>query len=97
VPSTVFDADIVDLFTEGVIETIGEEYIINLKGPHMGSEDFALYNEIIPKAALFRLGNTNPGEEYVSTHSDIYDFNDDALPYGIAAVTKFVLNKNNLK
>ncbi len=95
VPRTFFDPEIVDIFTEGIVEAVGEDYVTDLPGPHMGSEDFALFNEKIPSSALFRLGNANPNGEVIPTHSDIFNFNDDAIPYGITAFTQFVLKKHN--
>jgi amidohydrolase len=53
----------------------------------MGAEDFAFYLERVP-GALVRLGL---GEDWPPLHSPTFDFNDDALQPGIAALVALAL------
>ena len=93
VPMVVNNPEVLDLLAEAATQAIGENSVETLPGPVMGSEDFSLYLEKVP-GAFVRLGNTNPGEEEISVHNDRFNFNDDAIPYGMSTLTQFVLNKN---
>ena len=75
------------------MQTIGEDQIVQLPEPVMGSEDFALYQETVPQSAFIRLGN-GVGEKEIPVHTDRFNFNDDAIPVGIAVLTQFVLDHN---
>ncbi len=62
----------------------GEDKIFPCTHPYMTAEDFAFYLQKIPGAYLF-LGNddTELEQPVPSLHSQYFDFNDAALPYGI--------------
>ncbi|WP_342633873.1 amidohydrolase [Mesorhizobium kowhaii] len=51
-------------------------------GPSMGSEDFAFMSETVPGAYVW-LGSARAGENQ-GLHSPHFDFNDEAIAYGIA-------------
>jgi amidohydrolase len=68
--------------------------VVALDRQAMSSEDFSIYINHVPHGAFFRLGIKRPGEEEQIIHNDRYDYNDDALPSGIAVLTQFVLLKN---
>lgn len=52
--------------------------------PIMGAEDFAFYQEVIP-GYFFVLGMQNETRPLLkSTHSPLFEINEDALPYGAA-------------
>lgn len=95
VPSLINDPGIVEDLIEAANEALGEDSVRELDGPVMGSEDFSLYVNHVGKGAFFRLGVGVEGEEEGVLHNSKFDFNDDALPYGIAAMAQYVLNKNN--
>jgi metal-dependent amidase/aminoacylase/carboxypeptidase family protein len=61
----------------------------------MSSEDFSIMIKGAKRGAFFRLGITNPGDDPMILHNDRFDFNDEALPTGIAVLTQFVLMNNN--
>ena len=61
----------------------------------MGSEDFGMYSEKIERSAILRLGVGNDQNAHIPLHNERFDFNDDAIPYGIALFTQYVLNKNS--
>ena len=53
--------------------------------PSMGGEDFAFYGQVAP-ACFFFLGLRPEGQtSYPNLHAPDFDFNDDAIPYGIKA------------
>jgi amidohydrolase/hippurate hydrolase len=64
---------------------------IEAPGVTMGSEDFALYLERVPRGALIRIGLGVPGKEAMRLHNNRFDFNDDALPVGAALLARLVL------
>ncbi|MGI6575341.1 MAG: M20 metallopeptidase family protein [bacterium] len=94
VPPVINDPQVTKWVAEAGVKALGEGNVVQLDKPVMGSEDFALYLEKIPKATFFRLGITAPGQKKMVQHSDWYDFNDDALPVGIAVFTQYVLDRN---
>lgn len=56
--------------------------IIIIERPHLGSEDFAYYQEEIP-GVIFMLGCKNPDCETGSLHSAMLNIDEDSLQYGI--------------
>lgn len=93
-PATVNEPEVIELITKAADEVLGEGCVEQLDRPAMSSEDFSIYLEKIPYGAFFRLGNTNPEEEPIHAHNDHFNFNDQAIPVGVAVLTQFVLNKN---
>lgn len=55
---------------------------IEIGRPHMGSEDFAYYQEEIP-GVMFMLGCAQEGTETGALHESILNFNEDALEVGV--------------
>lgn len=74
----------------------GENTIVELPTSAMSSEDFSQILSQVPEGAFLRLGVTPPGERAHKLHSDTFAFDDDALLYGIALLTQFVLDKNRV-
>ena len=62
----------------------------------MGSEDFSFYlQDKIEKGVFFRLGvGTGEEGEPTALHNSHFDFNDDAIPYGIATMVQLVLDQH---
>lgn len=76
-------------------QAVGEECVVQLDRPVLGSEDFSVYLEHVPYGAFIRLGVNPPGQaEQMRVHNDHFDFSDGALPIGAAIMTQFVLNQN---
>ena len=55
---------------------------IEIERPHMGSEDFAYYQEVVP-GVMFMLGCEQEGIPTGSLHESVLNFNEEALDYGI--------------
>lgn len=67
-------------FAAGVAGRIGGPNSVDMgMAPHMGAEDFSYMLERRPGAFIF-IGNGDTA----SLHNPAYDFNDEALPYGIS-------------
>lgn len=94
IPGVVNNPETVDMLRDAALQTAGEEYVMDLPEPVMGSEDFGLYGEQVKDSAILRLGNTNPGEEEIAVHNERFNFNDDAIPYGVSILVQYALNKN---
>lgn len=88
------DGEVVDKVTEAVKQSLGEEYVKVLPGPVMGGEDFGEYSRLVKKSAIFRLGTRGNDGVEIPLHSEKYNFNNDAIPYGITALVQYVLNEN---
>lgn len=90
-PSVVNDAAMTDLLEEVAHRVLGKENVFRIANPSMGGEDFAYFAEKVP-ATFFRLGATNPekGCDFPGHHPK-YDFDEDAIPYGMAVMAETAL------
>ncbi len=59
-----------------------EEDVIMIQRPHLGSEDFAYYQEEIP-GVMFMLGCGNKEGTSGSLHSSILNIDEDSFEYGV--------------
>jgi hippurate hydrolase len=66
----------------------GEENVVDMPRPNMGSEDFAYFLEKRP-GSYFMLG-TKVSDDVKPLHHPAFDFNDDILPVGVAFWTELV-------
>lgn len=67
-----------------------QDDIVILERPHLGSEDFAYYQEEIP-GVMFMLGCGNPDCETSPLHSSTLNINEDSFDYGIKIFTNIAL------
>ncbi len=67
-------------------ELVGETQVERNKPPASASEDFSFMLERVP-GAYINLGN---GESSAPVHNPRYDFNDEAIPYGVALYSRLV-------
>ncbi|WP_027574563.1 M20 aminoacylase family protein [Bradyrhizobium sp. WSM1743] len=77
-PVTINHPGETDLAVKAARNLVGSACVDEKISPRMGSEDFAYMLEARPGAVIF-LGNGSTA----SLHHPGYDFNDEALPYGI--------------
>ena len=85
-PPVVCDGNIVDLICAAAVEILGEEKLVHLETPSMGSEDFAEYLEKVP-GALFRIGTTNElPESKLPLHNSKTIFDEKAIIAGAATM-----------
>jgi amidohydrolase len=66
-------------YADAAAELVGEQNVQRDAPPLMASEDFGFMMEQVPGAHIL-LGNGTSAP----VHNDKYDFNDDAIPYGVA-------------
>jgi amidohydrolase/hippurate hydrolase len=91
IPAVANDPAVMEAFAASAREVLGAENVIPLERPLMGSEDFAFFLEKLPTGGIFRLGVGNaPGRVL---HNALFDFPDEALPVGVAAMTAFALKQ----
>jgi amidohydrolase len=70
---------------DAAAELVGEDNVDRNKPPAPASEDFSFMLEKVP-GAMINLGN-GPS---APVHNDRYDFNDDAIPFGVALWARLV-------
>jgi len=78
-------------YGDAASELVGEDQVRRDGPPGMGSEDFSFMMEQVPGAHI-NLGNGDTA----ALHNHLYDFNDEAIPYGVAlyaAITEKKLPK----
>ncbi|KAL5057004.1 hypothetical protein RYX36_028608 [Vicia faba] len=91
IPPTVNNGDLHDYFQSVAKSLLGADKV---KGVEliMGSEDFALYQEVVP-GYMFFLGMENISVEHLAmAHSPYYKVNEDSLPYGAALHASLAVN-----
>ena len=80
-------------YGDAAAELVGEASVRRDAPPGMGSEDFSFMMEQVPGAHI-NLGNGDSA----ALHNHLYDFNDEAIPYGVAlyaAITEKKLPKGS--
>jgi amidohydrolase len=85
----VNDADHARSFADAAAELVGEDNVQRNKPPANASEDFSFMLEKVP-GAYINLGN---GEDSAAVHNPAYNFNDAAIPYGVALFGRIVERK----
>ena len=78
-PTTVNHPNETDIAVEAMRAVAGAEGVMDNIRPVMGSEDFSFMLKRVPGCYLF-LGNGDTAP----VHHPAYDFNDEAIPYGVA-------------
>ncbi|HEX4365824.1 MAG TPA: M20 aminoacylase family protein [Rhodopila sp.] len=91
---TVNDAQEAVVYADAAASVAGEANLRRDAPPAMASEDFGFMMQAVPGAHVL-LGNGGSA----SVHNHLYDFNDEAIPYGVAlyaAITEKKLPKSTL-
>ncbi|MEJ8573903.1 M20 aminoacylase family protein [Microbaculum marinum] len=95
-PPTINTADETELAAAAARQVVGDAQVSTTGAPKMGAEDFSYMLEERPGCYIW-LGNGMPGEKGgANVHTPQYDFNDDAIPYGVgfwASLVETVLPK----
>ena len=91
IPAVANDPAVMESFRQAAGDVLGADNVFALERPLMGSEDFAFFLEKIPAGGIFRLGvGTAPGRVL---HNPRFDFPDEVLVNGVAAMTAFALRQ----
>lgn len=82
-PAVNNDPMLTNLVVEAAEEALGSsEKVTILTRPHLGSEDFSYYQEVIP-GVIFMLGTGVPGEDRGTLHSTTLNLHEDSLACGV--------------
>jgi hippurate hydrolase len=84
----VNDADQAVLYADAAAELVGEANVQRDAPPAMASEDFGFMMQQVPGAHIM-FGNGEGAE----VHNQLYDFNDEAIPYGAALFARIAETK----
>ncbi|HEU5179051.1 MAG TPA: M20 family metallopeptidase [Burkholderiales bacterium] len=84
------DKDVLDSLLTSARAALGEENVLQLPEPSMGSEDFAWFAEELPAAHL-RIGSKIDGLE-TAIHRSNYDCNELAIPVGVRVLARAALD-----
>lgn len=91
VPPVINDGVIVDVIATAANPILGEENIVWLDNPSMGSEDFAHYLKVAP-GAIFRIGTgTDDERSRLGLHNSAIVFGEKAIFAGIATFVGIAL------
>nr|WP_285876976.1 M20 family metallopeptidase [Fictibacillus phosphorivorans] len=94
-PPLISDDSMVELIDRVVTETLGEDSLVYLENPSLGSEDFSFYAEQVP-GVLFRLGTHNESEaSKLSLHHAGVLFEEDALTTGVSVMCEAAVHYLN--
>jgi hippurate hydrolase len=85
----VNNPDQVRAIADAAADLVGETKVERDKPPAMASEDFSFMMEKVP-GAYINLGN---GEDSAPVHNPAYNFNDAAIPHGVALYARVVERK----
>lgn len=85
-PPLISNEELIRLFERTMTSVLGDEKIVYLENPSMGSEDFAYYMEKVP-GLFFRLGTADPDEPFIPLHSPYFKVNEKSIVTGITAMS----------
>jgi len=83
------DIDHAQALADAAADLVGATKVDRNKPPANASEDFSYMLEKVP-GAYINLGN---GEDSAPVHNPAYNFNDAAIPYGVALFASIVERK----
>lgn len=96
-PALNNDPDTVKKLLTSAEKVLGKEAVCELSGPVMGAEDFSFFAETVKRTVFFRLGLDSSEDEARVLHNSHFDFNDDAIPFGIAVLAQYVIDASENK
>jgi amidohydrolase len=90
-PTTSNTPALAEFIRQTALATLGESSFVWAPQPAMWGEDFAFYLERVP-GCFFVLGvQPHDRDTYPMLHNPAFDFNDDAIPFGIRMMTEVAL------
>ena len=89
-PPLANDKDVMEKLLASARASLGEENVLQLPEPSMGSEDFAWFAEEVPAGHL-RIGSKIDGLD-TAIHRSNYDCNELAIPVGVRVLTRAALD-----
>jgi hippurate hydrolase len=83
-PALVNPPEQAEIVARAAAAAVGEGQVITAMPPIAGGEDFAYMLEAKPGAFVFLGNGSAPDGTVHNVHTPVYDFNDDAIPTGVA-------------
>ncbi|KAL8223315.1 hypothetical protein R6Q57_019106 [Mikania cordata] len=93
-PAAINDNALHDYFQNVAKEILGPSNVKTML-PLMGSEDFSVYQEMIPGYFYFLGMKPDSNKKPASAHSPFFEVNEDILPFGAAMHASLVVNYLN--
>nr|XP_043626522.1 IAA-amino acid hydrolase ILR1-like 4 [Erigeron canadensis] len=93
-PATINDNGLHMHFQKVARDLLGPSNVLNML-PLMGSEDFSVYQEVIPGYFYFLGMKSESNKKPASAHSPFFEINEDVLPFGAAMHASLVVNYLN--
>jgi amidohydrolase len=72
-----------DVALDVAADLVGEEKVNRVISPVTGAEDFSFMLRKKPGAYIFLGNGVDANGKYAPVHTPLYDFNDEALPFGV--------------
>ena len=94
--AVVNDPKIYSIVHEAACSAIGQEHIIQLLEPSMGSEDFSCYAQKIP-GCFYRLGCLKEGAETIPLHSGRFNPDEECMKTGVVVMVSSALQVLKMK
>ncbi|KAK1416870.1 hypothetical protein QVD17_25987 [Tagetes erecta] len=91
IPVTINDNNLHKYFQNVAGDVLGPSNVKSML-PLMGSEDFSVYQEVIPGYFYFLGMKTESNKKPTSVHSPFFEINEDILPFGAAMHASLVAN-----
>jgi amidohydrolase len=79
-----------EIVARAAAAAVGGQHVITSMPPITGGEDFGFMLETTPGAFLLLGNGTGPDGEVHNVHTPTFDFNDDAIPSGVALWTTLI-------
>ncbi|KVH92986.1 Amidohydrolase [Cynara cardunculus var. scolymus] len=93
-PATINDDALHKHFQDVAGDVLGPANVINML-PLMGSEDFSVYQEVLPGYFYFLGMKNESNQKPASVHSPFFKINEDILPFGAAMHASLVVSYLN--
>ena len=94
-PPLITNPRVTNAMVASARKIVGEDNVILLDKPRLGSEDFSLFAGIKP-AAYFRLGTGCEEEGIINPiHRDDFNLDERALKYGVQTLVQFIVDNMN--
>lgn len=90
-PATINDNGLHEYFQDVAGDVLGPSNVKTML-PLMGSEDFSVYQEVIPGYFYFLGMKNESNKNPASVHSPFFEVNEDILPFGAAMHASLVAN-----
>jgi amidohydrolase len=89
-PSVYNDAELTERVTTAAKDLLGDQQVVRMPRPSMGSEDFAVYLEHVP-GTMFRLGVAGERSPWPGLHTPMFDVDEHCLGVGAKILARTVV------